>query len=103
MVKTKVASRFQFCFLFLFFCTPLEKESFATEPLVDFDLHQITARGYLNALVDNNSTSYFIYRGRPMGYEYELLERFASYLKVELRIKVITDIGESIDLLNKGE
>ena len=38
-----------------------------------------------------------------MGYEYELLERFANYLKVELRIKVIASIEEAIDLLNKGE
>ena len=38
-----------------------------------------------------------------MGYEYELLERFSKHLKVELRINLITNIEEAIDLLNKGE
>lgn len=103
MTKTTGLRYSLFCLLFLFCCNPAEKESFATKPLVQLDLDQITKRGYLNALVDNNSTSYFIYRGRSMGYEYELLERYATYLKVELRIKVIAGIEEAIDLLNKGE
>ncbi len=103
MAKSIVARYFLFCLLILPCCNPLVKETFATKPLVKFDLDQIIKRGYINALVDNNSTSYFIYRGTPMGYEYELLERFANYLKVELRIKVIAGIEEAIDLLNKGE
>jgi membrane-bound lytic murein transglycosylase F len=103
MAKPIVACCFLFCLLILPCCNSLEKETFATEPLVNLDLDQIVKRGYINALVDNNSTSYFIYRGTPMGYEYELLERFANYLKVELKIKVIAGIEEAIDLLNKGE
>jgi membrane-bound lytic murein transglycosylase F len=38
-----------------------------------------------------------------MGYEYELLQKFASNLGVELRIKIISGVEEAIDLLNKGE
>ena len=103
MAKPIVASCFLFCLIILPCCNPLVKENFSTEPLVNLDLDQIVKRGYINALVDNSSTSYFIYRGTPMGYEYELLERFANYLKIELRIKVIAGIEEAIDLLNKGE
>ena len=103
MAKTTVASLILFCLILLPCCSERQKETFATAPTLNFDLDQIQKRGYINALVDNNSTSYFIYRGRPMGYEYELLERFANYLKVELRIKVIASIEETIDLLNKGE
>ncbi|MEK6782056.1 MAG: transporter substrate-binding domain-containing protein [Bacteroidota bacterium] len=103
MARLKAASFILFCLLSLPFCNPIKKESFATEPLVKLDLDQIVKRGYINALVDNNSTSYFIYRGTPMGYEYELLERLADYLKVELRIRVIAGIEEAIDLLNKGK
>jgi len=99
----KMAPYLLFSLFLLVCCNRSEKESFAAEPLLQFDVDQITRRGYLNALVDNNSTSYFIYRGTPMGYEYELLERFAAHLKVELKVKVITDIGQAIDLLNKGE
>jgi membrane-bound lytic murein transglycosylase F len=103
MAKPIVAGCLLFYFTFLSSCNPSEKETFAAEPLIQLDLEQISKRGYINALVDNNSTSYFIYRGTPMGYEYELLERFADYLKVGLKIKVIAGIEEAIDLLNKGE
>lgn len=84
-------------------CDPKGQSDFLTSPKVKLDLAEIQKRGYLNALVDNNSISYFIYRGSPMGYEYELLKRFASFLKVELKIKLITSIEEAIDLLNRGE
>ncbi len=73
------------------------------KPLIVRDLEAIRQRGYIEALVDNNSVSYFIYKGRPMGYEYELLQRLATELKVELKIKVISGIEEAIDKLNKGE
>ncbi len=80
-----------------------EELSFSTKPLIVRDLEAIQQRGYLEALVDNNSVSYFIYKGRPMGYEYELLQRLAAQLKVELKIKVISGIEEAIDKLNRGE
>ncbi len=85
-------------------CQPPGKEpSFATEPEVQIDLKEIKTRGYINVLVDNNSVSYFIYKGAPIGYEYELLQRFAKSLKVDLKIKVITGVEEAFNLLNKGE
>ncbi len=77
--------------------------SFATYPLIARDLDAIRQRGFLEALVDNNSVSYFIYKGRSMGYEYELLQRLAAELKVELKIKVISGIEDAIDKLNRGE
>jgi membrane-bound lytic murein transglycosylase F len=80
-----------------------EEISFTTRPIISRDLEEIRKRGYLEALVDNNSVSYFIYKGRPMGYEYELLQRLAAKLKVELKIKVISGIEEAIDKLNRGE
>jgi membrane-bound lytic murein transglycosylase F len=83
-------------------CSESAKETFSTAPLVSIDLAEIRERGYLNALIDNNSVSYFIYRGQPMGYEYELLQRFCQYLKVDLKISVISGVEEAIDRLNKG-
>jgi membrane-bound lytic murein transglycosylase F len=89
--------------LLLSSCEKKVEQSFTTTPQVDLDLEQIRARGYINALVDNNSVSYFIFRGEPMGYEYELLQMFAEDIGVELRIKIISGVEESIDQLNKGE
>src|SRR5690606_16952978 len=67
------------------------------------DLDSIRKRGYINALVDDNSISYFIYKGQPMGYDYELLQLFAEHLNVDLKINVTTGIGKAIDKLNQGE
>ncbi len=80
---------------------PVVKQTTVLEP-VQFDLSQIKQRGYLIALVDNNSMSYFYYKGGPMGYEYELLTRLCKYLKVDLRIRVISSIDDAIEMLNRG-
>ncbi len=70
---------------------------------IRFDLDEIQKRGYINALVDNNSISYFIYRGRSLGYEYELLQLLADHLKVRLKIQVTSGVDRAIEQLNQGE
>ncbi len=70
---------------------------------VDFDLAKIKKRGSLIAIVDNSSTGYFIYKGQPMGYEYELLQLLSKYLKVRLEIKLTTSIDEAFQMLNSGK
>ena len=76
--------------------------NFMEEP-VELDLKEIKERGRLIAIVDNSSTSYFIYKGQPMGYEYELLSRLADDLGVDLEIVITSDIEEAFAKLNKGE
>jgi membrane-bound lytic murein transglycosylase F len=73
------------------------------EEPVGYDLDEIRERGRLVAIVDNSSTSYFIYRGQPMGYEYELLTRLAHDLDVDLEIVITPDIQEAVRKLNAGE
>ena len=73
------------------------------EPQVEIDLEDIVKRGYINALVDNNSFSYFIYKGHPMGYEYELLQLLAKHLNVSLKIKVTSGVERAFEQLNTGE
>ncbi|RLD63440.1 MAG: lytic transglycosylase F [Bacteroidetes bacterium] len=63
------------------------------------DLQKIKNRGKLIALTDNNSTSYFIYRGKPMGYQYDLLKMFADYLGVDLQIITSNNMNDTFDKL----
>lgn len=104
MAIAEYTGRFSFLlFLLTFSCSkPVVNDKATVTPMVTLDLDQIQKRGYINALVDNNSMSYFYFKGGAMGFEYELLKRLADHLQVELRIKVITSIENSIDLLNKG-
>ena len=71
--------------------------------LADIDLEQIKERGKLTAILNNSSTSYFIYRGQPMGYEYELLTRLAESLGVQLAIKVTNSMEEAYQMLEHGD
>jgi len=94
---------FAICVLLMCFSCekpPVQEES---EPQLVLDLDAIVERGYINALVDNNSISYFIYKGHPMGYEYELLKLLADELKVDLKIKVTSGLERAIEQLNSGE
>ncbi|WP_103923440.1 MltF family protein [Algoriphagus boritolerans] len=85
-------------------CTFLENriDQVLQEPYI-FDLPAIQARGTLRAAVDNNSTSYYIYRGRRMGYEYELLRDLGKSLGVQLELIVLEDIDEAFDYLESGK
>ena len=76
---------------------------FLDKPVVDLDLPGIKEKGRLTAIVDNSSTSYFIYRGQPMGYEYELLNLLAEDLDLDLEIVIVSDLEEAFEKLNKGE
>jgi membrane-bound lytic murein transglycosylase F len=70
---------------------------------VQIDLADIINRGTLRAVIDNSSTSYYIYRGRRMGYEYELLRDLSDRLDVELNLVMANDIQEAFKFLNQGK
>ncbi|MEQ8711397.1 MAG: transporter substrate-binding domain-containing protein [Cyclobacteriaceae bacterium] len=67
------------------------------------DLEEIIERDTLKAITTYSSTSYFLYRGQPMGYEYELAKRLAEHLDVELKMIVADNIDDIIDLLRQGK
>lgn len=67
------------------------------------DMDEILTDGKLVALTDFSSSSYFIYRGVPMGFEYELLDRFAKHIGVDLEIEVVEDLDNVIPKLNDGQ
>lgn len=66
-------------------------------------LERIQQSGKLTALVDYNSTNYFIYRGQPMGYQFELLKAFTEHLGVKLEIVTSNNLEESFRKLQDGE
>lgn len=71
--------------------------------IADINLDSIIKRGYLVAIVDNSINSMFLYRGEPMGFEYELISKFTETLGVELQFKITKSLEEGFELLNKGE
>ncbi|MDR2385536.1 MAG: transglycosylase SLT domain-containing protein [Tannerella sp.] len=67
------------------------------------DLPQIREKGELTAVTLNSSISYFIYKGQKMGYEYDLIEDFATSQGLRLNIKVAENITRLEDMLHSGE
>ena len=70
---------------------------------IERDLKEICARGSLTVLAPYNSTTYFIYQGEPLGYEYELLRAFAKDRGLTLKMLVVTDPKSLYPLLNSGD
>ena len=66
------------------------------------DKDGILSRGTLRVAVDNNSSSFYIYRGRRMGYEYELLLDLGKELGVQVEFVVASDIDEAFSKLEEG-
>ncbi|MGM0505156.1 MAG: transglycosylase SLT domain-containing protein [Bacteroidota bacterium] len=88
---------FLFIILFLSFntCKDGENDSSVSKN----SLERIQKRGKLIAVTDFNSTNYFIYRGEPMGYQYDLLKLLAEHLEVELEIVVENDVDKNFEML----
>lgn len=70
---------------------------------VDFDLDEIEKRGVIKVVTDYNSTNYFVYKGRPLGYQFELLQAFSNYLGLKLEIKVSNNVKNNVNDLLNGE
>lgn len=66
------------------------------------DLDTIQTEGKLRALIHYSSTSYFIYKGVPQGFEYELLSLYADHIGTTLEVVPIKSLDSVFIELNKG-
>jgi membrane-bound lytic murein transglycosylase F len=67
------------------------------------DLSEIRHSGKLVAVTDFNSTNYFVYKGEPMGFSYELLESLANHLGLDLEIVSENSLDNAFEMLNSGK
>ena len=57
----------------------------------------------LVALTGYNAYSYFIYKGQPMGFDYDLVNKLAENLNLELELRIVNNIGEMFRQVNSSE
>ncbi|MDH6355205.1 membrane-bound lytic murein transglycosylase F [Dysgonomonas sp. PH5-45] len=76
-------------------CKPQKKDVY------DFD--QIKASGQLTVITLNSSTSYFIYKDEPMGYDYDLCRDFCDHYGLSLNIKIAKNQTQLLEMLENGE
>lgn len=70
---------------------------------VEYDLSDIKKRGSIRILLENTSTGYFLYKGRPMGLQYELAKRFCDDMGISMEVVIENDLENSFRKLYKGE
>src|SRR5258707_5116829 len=66
-------------------------------------LEEIVKSGYLRVLPRNNDTSFFIYRGHRMGFDYELGKKLAQHLGIRVDMIITQSWAEMVPALLKGE
>lgn len=66
-------------------------------------LEEIKKKGTLKVITAYNANSYFIFKGTPMGYEYELLKLLAERMGVKLELQVTSDMDNILYMLNNSD
>ena len=81
----------------------VKDEKAKTSEKVNIDWDEIKARGELRVVTAYNSVDYFIYKGRPMGYQFEMLQALSNHLGIKLNISVSNDVKKNFDDLLSGK
>ncbi len=70
---------------------------------VNIDLEDIIDSGVLRVITTYSPTGYFLYKGKTMGFEYEIFKRLADNLGIGLEIVLAKNVDSVIPMLNRGE
>ncbi|MDI3546058.1 MAG: rane-bound lytic murein transglycosylase [Rikenellaceae bacterium] len=63
------------------------------------DFPELVDRGYLNAIVEHNSMSFFVHNGRLMGLQYDLLNYVSKRWNLKINQIVVNDLSEALALV----
>jgi membrane-bound lytic murein transglycosylase F len=66
-------------------------------------LEEIVKSGYIRVLTRNNDTSFFIYRGHRMGFDYEVGKKLAQSLGIRVDMIITQSWQDMVPALLKGE
>mgnify|MGYP003900469065 CR=1 FL=1 len=72
-------------------CGGLTKKKIEDPPIPTKDWAEIKEDSVITILAENSPVSYFIYRGRNMGYEYELLYEFSKDQNIRIQIQMVNN------------
>jgi membrane-bound lytic murein transglycosylase F len=87
---------------FCFSCSE-NRGSLQKTKVVAFDLDSIRTRGKLIAVTEFSSTNYYIYKGEPRGFSYELLKAFSDHMGIDLDIVTENHLENAVSMLETGK
>jgi len=67
------------------------------------NMEMIREYGALKVVTEYNSISYFLYRGQPLGFQYEMLQDLANHLDLTLEVSVSNDLEMNFNDLSEGK
>lgn len=73
------------------------------EAPISYDLQEIKDSGVLRVITTYSPTGFFLYRGKTMGFEYEIFKRLADHLDVSLEMVLAKNVDSVIPMLNRGD
>jgi membrane-bound lytic murein transglycosylase F len=105
---------FGVCLLILFSCQESveevvieEEPSAATtldvEKLFIHNLDSIAKKNTLRVILNNSAISFYVYKGQPMGFQYELAARFAKDNGLNVEVVLADNIDHAMELLISGK
>lgn len=101
-MKTQVLLFLSFALLVLWGCNNQQRE---TENKAETEKDTIVSyheKGRITAVTHYNSANYFIYKGKPMGFHYEMLKELSEFLGVPLEVKIEDDLNKNFQSLQNN-
>lgn len=86
-----------------FFVSCIQKKTEQKSKKKSSDLNEILSSDTLRVATMYGSTSYFLFRDELMGFDYEMAQNFANYLKMNLKMSIVKSETEMIQMLQDGK
>lgn len=87
--------------LILTTCSPQRDYKISQESPDDYA--EIRKRQRIIAIIEQNSTDYYMFNGEPMGFQFEMLKQLGQFLGMEVEIIVSNSLDDDFDALFEGE
>ncbi|MCK5846812.1 MAG: transporter substrate-binding domain-containing protein [Bacteroidales bacterium] len=69
----------------------------------DSSYSRVVTNGKIRVLTHNNSTGYFVYKGQPMGFHYDLMNIFAERNNLDVELILVNDVPTALRKMKIGE
>lgn len=66
-------------------------------------LDDIVESGQLNVGINYSPTDYFVYKGQLLGFQYEMMNKLADYINVDINFVIIENENEQYEQLKEGK
>ncbi len=67
------------------------------------DFAELKKRQRIVAIIEQNSTDYYMYKGEPLGFQFEMLKQLGQFLNMEVEVIVSNNLDDDFEALYEGK